>query len=53
MLEPLFKACEKNPDARRSLIEGFTGDAPIYSLIKHPRALANALREGVGAAIRS
>jgi flavin-dependent dehydrogenase len=53
MLEPLFKACEKDPDARRSLIEGFTGDAPIYSLLKHPRALATVLREGVGTAIRS
>jgi menaquinone-9 beta-reductase len=53
MLEPLFKACEKDPDARRSLVEGFTGDAPIYSLLKHPRALATALKEGVGAAVRS
>jgi geranylgeranyl reductase family protein len=49
MLEPLFKACEKDPDARLALVEGFTGDAPIYGLLKHPRALANALR----AAIRS
>ena len=53
MLEPLFKACEKDPDARRALVEGFTGDAPIYSLLKHPRALAAALKDGVGAAIRS
>jgi menaquinone-9 beta-reductase len=53
MLEPLFKACEKDPGARLALVEGFTGDAPIYSLLKHPRALAAALREGVGAAIRS
>ena len=53
MLEPLFKACEKDPGARRSLVEGFTGDAPIYSLLKHPRALATALKEGVGAAVRS
>jgi menaquinone-9 beta-reductase len=53
MLEPLFKACEKDPEARLALVEGFTGDAPIYSLLKHPRALATALREGVGAAIRS
>ncbi len=43
MLEPLFKACEKDPDARRALIEGFTGDAPIYSLIKHPWALGRAI----------
>jgi len=53
MLEPLFKACEKDPDARRALVEGFTGDAPIYSLLKHPRALAAALKDGVGAAIGS
>jgi menaquinone-9 beta-reductase len=53
ILEPVFKACEKDPGARRALIEGFTGDAPIYGLLKHPRALAAALREGVGAAIRS
>jgi menaquinone-9 beta-reductase len=52
MLEPLFKACEKDPNARRSLVEGFTGDAPIYSLLKHPRALATALKDGVGAAVR-
>src|ERR671914_2777798 len=47
MLEPLFKACEKDPGARLALVEGFTGDAPIYGLLKHPRALANALRNGV------
>ena len=51
MLEPLFKACEKDLDARRTLVEGFTGDAPIYSLLKHPRALANALGNGVGGAV--
>ena len=44
MLEPLFKACEKDPDARRTLVEGFTGDTPIYSLLKHPMALGHALR---------
>ncbi len=43
MLEPLFKACEKDPDARRTLVEGFTGDAPIYSLLKHPKTLGRAL----------
>jgi menaquinone-9 beta-reductase len=53
MLEPLFKACEMYPAARRSLVEGFTGDAPIYSLLKHPRTLATALKEGVGATVRS
>jgi len=49
MLEPLFAACEKDPEARRALIEAFTGDAPVYTLLKHPRALGravkNALRE--------
>src|ERR671910_1240923 len=53
VLEPVFKACEKDPAARRALIEVFTGDAPIYSLLKHPRTLASALKEGVGMAIRS
>jgi geranylgeranyl reductase family protein len=53
MLEPLFRACEKDPGARLALVEGFTGDAPIYSLLKHPRALARALRDGLEAAIRS
>jgi len=47
MMEPLFKACEKDVGARRTLIEGFTGDAPIYSLLKHPRALASALQIAV------
>ena len=42
MLEPFFKACEKDPNSRLALIEGFTGDAPIYSLLKHPRTLARA-----------
>jgi hypothetical protein len=54
MLEPLFKACEKDPRARRTLLEGFTGDAPIYHLLKHPRTLASALKDGLrGAAMRS
>ncbi len=53
MMEPLFKACEKNPEARRTLMESFTGDAPVYSLLKHPMTLAIALREGVREAIRS
>ena len=47
MLEPFFKACEKDPGARRTLIEGFTGDAPVYSLLKHPRALGTALVSGL------
>ena len=53
LLEPLFKACEKDFEARRTLVEGFTGDAPVYSLLKHPRTLANALREVVTERIRS
>jgi flavin-dependent dehydrogenase len=47
LLEPVFKACEKDPEARRTLIEAFTGDTPVYNLLKHPRTLARALREGV------
>jgi len=47
LLEPLFKACEKDPKARLTLIEAFTGDTPVYSLLKRPRMLAKALRDGV------
>ncbi|MBA2344516.1 MAG: geranylgeranyl reductase family protein [Rubrobacter sp.] len=47
MMEPLFKACEKDEKARRTLIEGFTGDSPIYSLLKHPQALGRALQIAV------
>ena len=47
MLEPLFEACEKDPSARLSLIEGFTGDAPIYSVLKHPKTLGRALKIAV------
>ncbi len=47
MLEPLFAACEKDPDARRALVEGFTGDAPIYSLLKHPKALSKAFATAI------
>ena len=47
MMEPLFKACEKDPEARRTLLEGFTGDAPVYRLLKHPRTLARALVSAV------
>ena len=47
VMESLFKACEKDPDARRTLVEGFTGDAPIYSLLKHPRTLGRALVSAV------
>jgi geranylgeranyl reductase family protein len=47
LLEPVFKACEKDPKARETLIESFTGDTPIYSLLKHPKTLAQALKAGV------
>ncbi|MGB3635107.1 MAG: NAD(P)/FAD-dependent oxidoreductase [Rubrobacteraceae bacterium] len=43
MMEPLFKACEKDPEARNTLVESFTGDAPVYNFLKHPRTLATAL----------
>ncbi len=45
MVEPLFKACEKDPEARKTLVESFTGDAPVYNFLKHPRTLAKALRD--------
>lgn len=47
LLEPIFKACEKDPGARRTLVEGFTGDSPIYSMLRHPRTLTRALQEAV------
>ena len=47
LLEPVFKACEKDPQARQTIIEAFTGDAPIYSILKHPGTLAKALRDAV------
>ena len=47
MLEPLFKAAEKDPEARLALVEGFTGDAPIYTLLKHPKTLAQAFVRAV------
>ena len=36
LLEPIFKACEKEPEARRTLLEAFTGDSPVYSLSNIP-----------------
>jgi geranylgeranyl reductase family protein len=47
MIEPLFKACEKDEAARRTLVEAFTGDTPVYSLLKHPRTLTRALKDSV------
>jgi menaquinone-9 beta-reductase len=53
LLEPLFKACEKDKEARQTLVEAFTGDAPVYSLLKHPRMLTRALKAGVTQKVRS
>jgi hypothetical protein len=53
MIEPLFKACEKDQEARQTLVEAFTGDSPVYSLLKHPRALTRALKDGVAQRVRS
>jgi menaquinone-9 beta-reductase len=53
MIEPLFKACEKDKGARQTLVEAFTGDAPVYSLLKHPRALTRALKDGVAQRVRA
>jgi geranylgeranyl reductase family protein len=53
LLEPIFKACEKDPLARRTLLEAFTGDTPVYGLLKHPRMLARALGNGFTEKIRS
>lgn len=48
LLEPVFKACEKDPAARQTLIESFTGDSPVYKLLKHPKTLATAARKIAG-----
>jgi len=53
IIEPLFKACEKDQGARQTLVEAFMGDAPVYSLLKHPRALTRALKDGVAQRVRS
>jgi hypothetical protein len=53
LLEPIFKSCEKDSEARRTLLEVFTGDAPVYSLLKHPRMLARALQDSVTERLRS
>ena len=52
LLEPFFKACEKDPEARRTLVEAFTGDTPVYSLLRHPRTLAKALKDSVTHTVR-
>lgn len=46
LLEPLFRAGEKDPDLRRTFVEIFTGDVPVYRLLKHPRALAKLFQAG-------
>jgi flavin-dependent dehydrogenase len=48
LLEPLFRACAKDGGASRALVESFTGDAPVYSLLKHPHAFARALKDVIG-----
>jgi hypothetical protein len=45
VLEPLFKVSEKDSAARRTMVEIFTGDTPIYSLLKHPKIAAATLRD--------
>jgi geranylgeranyl reductase family protein len=49
MLEPVFEACADDPKAGRTLIEGFTGDAPIYSMLKHPKTLLGAVSRQLSA----
>ena len=53
LLEPLFKACEGDPGASRALVECFSGDAPVYSLLRHPATFASALRDVVGKRLRA
>ncbi|WP_162924502.1 NAD(P)/FAD-dependent oxidoreductase [Rubrobacter indicoceani] len=48
LLEPLFKACETDSSARATLIAAFTGDAPIYDILKHPRAVSGVARNVLG-----
>ena len=44
VLEPLFRAGEKDRRLRQTFIEIFTGDAPVYSLLlRHPWVLAKLL----------
>src|SRR5919199_619456 len=43
ILEPLFKVGEQDRNLRQTFIEIFTGDAPVYGLLRHPRVLANVL----------
>ncbi|MEJ7841420.1 MAG: NAD(P)/FAD-dependent oxidoreductase [Rubrobacter sp.] len=45
VLEPIFKASETDHDLRQTLIESFTGDTSVFSLLKHPRALMSLPRQ--------
>jgi flavin-dependent dehydrogenase len=47
LLEPLFRASEKDSAARRTIVEIFTGDTPIYGLLRHPQLLTVALSDTV------
>lgn len=49
LLEPLFKACETDARTRATLISTFTGDEPVYNVLKHPRALTGVARNVLGA----
>jgi menaquinone-9 beta-reductase len=53
LLEPLFRACEGDRQASRALVECFTGDAPVYSLLRHPALFASALKDVVGKRLRA
>jgi len=41
ILEPLFKVGEQDRNLRETFTEIFTGDAPVYGLLRHPRVLTN------------
>jgi flavin-dependent dehydrogenase len=43
ILEPLFKVGEQDRNLRQTFIEIFTGDAPVYGLLRHPRVLRTLL----------
>lgn len=48
LLEPVFEVCEDDPAARKTLVQSFTGDAPVYEMLKHPLTLAKAGRRILG-----
>ena len=45
VLEPIFKASEKDNRLRQTLIESFTGDTSVFGLLKHPKSLASLLKQ--------